>query len=51
MLFIIVMVLIFEEREAVGKFGEAYLRYRRKVPPVSFRPDCLKRLFSKHCAT
>ena len=51
MLFIVMMVLIFEEREAVGKFGEAYLRYRRKVPPVSFRPDCLKRLFSKHCAT
>ena len=47
MLFIILMVVIFEEREAEGKFGEAYRRYRESVPIVSFRMECLKRLFAR----
>ena len=44
MLFIIVMVLIFEEREVKGKFGKEYKSYSAKVPMVSFRLKCLKRL-------
>ena len=47
MLFIVVMVMIFEEREAEKKFGEFYRRYRRSVPMVSFRTECLKKLFAR----
>jgi protein-S-isoprenylcysteine O-methyltransferase Ste14 len=47
MLFIIVMVLIFEEMEVNRKFGEAYEAYRQKVPMVSFRSECLRSLFKK----
>ena len=45
MLFILVMVLIFEEQEVKRKFGEAYEAYREKVPMVSFKPMCLQWLF------
>ena len=45
MLFIVVMVLIFEEREVKRKFGKVYEAYRAEVPMVSFRPVCLKWLF------
>jgi protein-S-isoprenylcysteine O-methyltransferase Ste14 len=47
MLFIIIMVLIFEEMEVNRKFGEAYEAYRQKVPMVSFRSECLRSLFKK----
>ena len=47
MLFIIIMVIIFEEREVNRKFGKAYEYYRQKVPIVSFRFECLKLLFKK----
>jgi len=47
MLFIILMVLLFEEREAEQKFGDAYREYRTQVPAVSFRWQCLKRLFGR----
>ncbi len=46
MLFIVVMVTVFEEREAERKFGDAYRQYRQSVPMVSFRLLCLKRLFA-----
>jgi protein-S-isoprenylcysteine O-methyltransferase Ste14 len=45
MLFIVVMVLIFEEREVKRKFGKAYADYKAEVPMVSFEPRCLKWLF------
>ena len=45
MLFIIVMVIVFEEMEVSNKFGEAYEDYRQKVPMVSFEWKCLKALF------
>ena len=47
MLFIIIMVLIFEEREVKRKFGNAYESYRKSVPMVSFRSECLRSLFKK----
>jgi len=47
MLFIIVMVIVFEEMEVRRKFGEAYESYKQKVPMVSFRWACLKKLFQK----
>ena len=46
MLFIIVMVLVFEEMEVHKKFGKAYEAYKKEVPMVSFRWKCLKRLFA-----
>ena len=46
MLFIIIMVLIFEEMEVHKKFGEDYEKYKKEVPMVSFRRECLKRLFT-----
>ncbi len=47
MLFIVVMVIIFEEMEVNRKFGEAYEAYRQQVPMVSFRWSCLTQLFKK----
>ena len=47
MLFIIVMVIVFEEMEVRRKFGAAYESYKQKVPMVSFRWACLKKLFQK----
>jgi len=43
----IVMLLIrfLEKREAVAKFGEAYLKYRQDVPMFSLSCRYLKRLF------
>jgi len=46
MLFIVVMVLLFEEREVKKKFGASYETYRHHVPPVSFRAVCLHWLFT-----
>jgi protein-S-isoprenylcysteine O-methyltransferase Ste14 len=45
MLFIVVMVVIFEEMEVKQKFGEAYEQYCQEVPMVSFKLKCLKTLF------
>ena len=45
MLFIVMIVLIFEEMEVRKKFGKAYEAYKKEVPMVSFRWECLKRLF------
>lgn len=47
MLFIIFMVAVFEEMEIYKKFGDDYLEYKSKVPMVSFKKDCLKKLFLK----
>jgi len=45
MLFIIIMVIVFEEMEVDRKFGKEYEIYRQKIPMVSFRIECLKELF------
>ena len=45
MFFIIVMVFIFEEMEVKRKFSEAYKAYSKEVPMVSFKSECLKKLF------
>ena len=46
MLFIIIMVIIFEEQEVKRKFSNEYEIYSKKVPMVSFEWRCLKWLFS-----
>ncbi len=45
MLFIIVMVIIFEEMEVKRKFGEMYKAYSKEVPMVSFKSECIRKLF------
>jgi protein-S-isoprenylcysteine O-methyltransferase Ste14 len=47
MFFIIMMVLIFEEMEVDKKFTKEYKEYRKEVPMVSLRLECLKLLFKK----
>jgi protein-S-isoprenylcysteine O-methyltransferase Ste14 len=47
MLFIVFMVIVFEEREVKQKFNQEYEVYRKKVPLVSFKKKCLKMLFAK----
>jgi protein-S-isoprenylcysteine O-methyltransferase Ste14 len=51
MLFIAVMVLVFEEREVHRKFGKAYQTYRKEAPMVSLKKECLKKLFAKRKTT
>jgi protein-S-isoprenylcysteine O-methyltransferase Ste14 len=48
MIFIIFMVIVFEEWEVGKKFGLDYQRYREKVPMVNFSIKCLKQLFGKN---
>jgi len=45
MIFIIFMVIIFEEAEVNRKFPQEYREYSKKVPMVSFKKECLKELF------
>ena len=47
MIFIIIMVTIFEEMEVKRKFSQEYKAYKKEVPMVSFKPSCLKELFTK----
>jgi len=47
MVFIIFMVIVFEEWEVRKKFGLDYKEYASKVPMVSFKKECLKKLFGK----
>ena len=47
-LFIVLMVIVFEEMEVKRKFGEEYRDYAQEVPMVSFKRSCLKRLFKRH---
>ena len=46
-LFILLMILTLEEREAIAKFDDAYLEYRRKTPLVPRSTKCWKALFGK----
>ena len=48
-LFILAMVKLVEEPEAIAKFGEAYREYQQRVPMFNLRPDCLRLLlFENH---
>lgn len=47
MLFVIFMVIVFEEWEVKKKFGQDYMEYAKRTPMVSFKLKCLKKLFSK----
>jgi len=48
MFFIVTMVKIIEEPQALRKFGGTYRDYMNLVPFFSFKKACLKKLFSKY---
>ncbi len=45
MVLMIVMIKLFEEKEAERKFKEEYIRYKKEVPMFSLSPRCLKYFF------
>ncbi len=46
-LFMYILVITLEEKEAIRKFGDEYLRYKEKVPGFCLKMDCIKKLFEK----
>ena len=44
-LFILIMILTLEEREALAKFGDAYREYRKRTPLIPRSKECWQRLF------
>jgi len=44
MFFMIAMIKLVEEPEAIRKFGDDYREYRKQVPLFSLRLSCLRRL-------
>ncbi len=46
-LLMVIMIIFIEEPEAIKKFGEEYLEYKREVPFFNFKRDCLRLLFKK----
>ena len=46
-IFVLLMILTLEEKEALAKFGEAYRNYRRQTPIVPRTKKCWKKLFGK----
>jgi len=39
-LFMLAMIKLMEEPEAIAKFGKAYREYQQRVPMFNLRPDC-----------
>ena len=44
MLFMVLMIKLVEEPEAIRKFSAAYREYQKQVPMFNLRPSCLRRL-------
>jgi len=44
MLFIMMMIKLVEEPEAIRKFGDAYREYQQRVPMFSLRPECWRKI-------
>ena len=47
MFFMMVMIKVGEEPEAISKFGEDYRAYMKKVPMFSLKPDCIRQLLQE----
>jgi len=43
-IFILALVKLVEEPEAIARFGDAYREYQRRVPMFNLRADCLRLL-------
>ena len=46
MLFMVVMIKLVEEPEAIRKFGDAYREYQKQVPMFSLRPACWRQILN-----
>ncbi len=46
-LFMIIMIKLMEEPEAIKKFGKDYIDYMKTTPGFCFRKECIKALFTK----
>jgi protein-S-isoprenylcysteine O-methyltransferase Ste14 len=44
MLFMVVMIKLLEEPEAIRKFGDTYREYQKQVPMFNLRPACWRQL-------
>lgn len=44
-IFIVAMLKIYEEPEAIDKFGDEYREYKQQVPMFDFSMKCLRELF------
>jgi len=44
-IFMLIMIKLIEEPEAIKKFGDEYLNYKKQVPWFCFKIKCLKELF------
>ncbi len=47
MMFMFVMIFIFEEKEAIKKFGRDYIDYKKRVPAFCLKKECLNALLKK----
>ena len=45
--FMLLMIKLIEEPEAITKFGDEYCDYMKQTPWFCFRAECLKHLFQK----
>jgi len=48
MFLILLMIKLIEEPQAVKKFGNDYIEYKKKVPFFSFKMNCLKQLLQNN---
>jgi protein-S-isoprenylcysteine O-methyltransferase Ste14 len=43
-IFMLIMIKLLEEPEAINKFGDEYLEYKKQVGWFCFKPQCIKEL-------
>ena len=46
-LFMLIMIKLFEEPEAIAKFGQEYIDYKKELPWFCFKRKCLQELLKK----
>ena len=42
---ILLMAVTVDEKESLSRFGMAYVKYRKEVPPFNLRPSCIAKCF------
>lgn len=47
MLFMVVMIKLVEEPEAIRKFGDTYREYQKQVPGFNLRPSCWRQMLKE----
>ena len=46
MLFMVVMIKLMEEPEAIRKFGDGYREYQKRVPMFNLSPTCWRQILN-----